>query len=161
SQQSPGGATGTPSDAASGPCAGCGQPMNTLRMALIALLSHWRRHPLQLFSILTGLWLATALWTGVQALNTQPRPDAARASNVLSGAAQAQLVPRHGERFDQAVYVALRQAGWQVSPILDGRLTLAGPEPVTVQLIGIEPLTLPDGTAVAGRVGGEFDLAAF
>ena len=40
---------------------------------LRALLSHWRRHPVQFFSVLTGLWLATALLTGVQALNSQAR----------------------------------------------------------------------------------------
>ena len=45
--------------------------MNGLRIVLGALLSHWRRHPLQLASVVAGLWLATALWTGVQALNTQ------------------------------------------------------------------------------------------
>lgn len=68
--------------------------MGSLAIALQALLSHWRRHWLQCFSIFTGLWLATALWTGVQALNSQARADYARASAVLAGPAQAQLVPR-------------------------------------------------------------------
>ena len=65
--------------------------MGMLRISLEALLSHWRRHPLQFFSILTGLWLATALWTGVQALNTQARADYARASAVLKGPADAKF----------------------------------------------------------------------
>lgn len=135
--------------------------MSTLRTSLQALLSHWRRHPLQFFSILTGLWLATALWTGVQALNTQARADYARASAVFAGPAQAQLVPRQGPRFAQAAYVDLRRLGWQVSPVLEGRLRFAGKEPSYVQLLGIDPLTLPQGTSVAGQPGGSFDLSAF
>ena len=34
-----------------------------------ALLSHWWRNPMQLFTLLAGLALATALWSGVQAIN--------------------------------------------------------------------------------------------
>lgn len=89
--------------------------MRLLSLALLALLSHWRRHRVHFFSIFTGLWLATALWTGVQALNSQARSDYARASAVLAGPQQTQLLPRHGERFDQALYVQLRRLGWAVS----------------------------------------------
>lgn len=135
--------------------------MKLLRIGLQALLSHWRRHPLQFFSILTGLWLATALWSGVQALNSQARADYARASAVLAGAAQAQLVPRRGERFDQAAYVQLRRLGWPVSPVLEGRLRFNGAEPAGVRLLGIEPLTLPPGAEVAGKSAQAFDIAAF
>ncbi|MWV11400.1 FtsX-like permease family protein [Pseudomonas sp. R-28-1W-6] len=135
--------------------------MGMLRISLQALLSHWRRHPLQFFSILTGLWLATALWTGVQALNSQARADYARASAVLAGPAQAQLVARQGPRFAQAAYVQLRRSGWPVSPVLEGRLRFAGEEPLSVQLLGIEPLSLPHGSAVAGRPGAGLDIASF
>lgn len=34
---------------------------------LLVLLSHWRRHPMQLATLLVGLIAATALWSGVQA----------------------------------------------------------------------------------------------
>lgn len=135
--------------------------MDVLRIALLALLSHWRRHPLQLFAILTGLWLATALWTGVQALNDQARADYARARALLAGPAQAALVARRGERFDQAAYVQLRRSGWPVSPLLEGRLRFAADPPLGVRLLGIEPLSLPWGTSVAGRSLGSLDLAAF
>ncbi|CAG8865727.1 hypothetical protein PS627_01646 [Pseudomonas fluorescens] len=135
--------------------------MSALVITLQALMSHWRRHRLQFFSILTGLWLATALWTGVQALNTQARADYARASAVLMGPAQTQLVPRGVERFEQGLYLKLRQLGWQVSPVLEGRLRLAGAQPRSVRLIGIEPLSLPPGTAVAGTQAQSFDLEAF
>lgn len=135
--------------------------MNGLRIVLGALLSHWRRHPLQLASVVAGLWLATALWTGVQALNTQARADYARASTVLTGPAQAQLIPARGDRMPQSAYVYLRRSGWPVSPVLEGRLRLGTISPVNVRVIGIEPLTLPDGTAVAGRVDAGIDLGAF
>lgn len=135
--------------------------MGTLSVCLQALLGHWRRHPLQFFSILTGLWLATALWTGVQALNSQARADYARASAVLTGPSQAQLVPREGQRIDQSVFVQLRRLGWSVSPVIEGRLRFAGEPPVNVQVIGIEPLTLPAGTSVAGQPDHSLDLTAF
>ena len=130
-------------------------------LCLHALLSHWRRHPLQCVSILTGLWLATTLWTGVQALNDQARADYARANTLLAGAAQAQLSPRHGERFDQAAYIQLRRAGWPVSPVLEGRLRFAGVEPLSVRLLGIEPLSLPAGSAIAGQAAQRIDPTAF
>lgn len=132
-----------------------------LRICLLALLSHWRRHPLQLFSILTGLWLATALWTGVQALNSQARADYARASAVLAGPARAQLLPRQGQRFAQPLYVQLRRSGWPVSPVLEGRLRFAGEPPLSVQLLGIEPLSLPAGSEIAGQGASSIDLTAF
>lgn len=117
--------------------------------------------PLQCASILTGLWLATTLWAGVQALNQQARADYARANALLTGAAQAQVSPRHGERFDQHAYIQLRRAGWPVSPVLEGRLRFAGAEPVSVKLLGIEPLSLPPGSAIAGQAAQRIDPAAF
>ncbi|MDR6713754.1 putative ABC transport system permease protein [Pseudomonas hunanensis] len=135
--------------------------MGTLSIALQALLSHWRRHRLQCFSVFTGLWLATALWTGVQALNSQARSDYARASAVLAGPVQTQLVARSGERFEQSLYVQLRRLGWQVTPVLEGRLRLAGDPALTVRLIGIDPLSLPPAMMVAGVAAEAFDLGAF
>lgn len=135
--------------------------MKLLSLALLALLSHWRRHRVQCFSIFTGLWLATALWTGVQALNSQARSDYARASAVLTGPLQAQLIARNGERFDQALYVQLRMQGWAVSPVLEGRLRLPGEPARSVRLIGIEPLSLPPASSVAGVQVQAFDLQAF
>ncbi|MFJ4385307.1 FtsX-like permease family protein [Pseudomonas sp. NPDC089408] len=135
--------------------------MRLLSLALLALLSHWWRHRVQCVSIFTGLWLATALWTGVQALNSQARSDYARASAVLAGPLQAQLLPRQGERFDQALYVQLRRLGWAVSPVLEGRLRLPGEPARSVRLIGIEPLSLPPASSIAGVQPQAFDLQAF
>ncbi|OZI61099.1 ABC transporter permease [Bordetella genomosp. 11] len=135
--------------------------MNVFLSCLRALAGHWRRHPLQCASILCGLWLATALWSGVQALNAQAREDYARASAVLAAPAQAQWLPRRGGLLDQDVYVRLRLAGHAVSPVLQGRLRFPGDPPLTLRVLGIEPLSLPAGTAIAGRAVSSFDLAAF
>jgi putative ABC transport system permease protein len=118
---------------------------------LRALLSHWRQHPVQFFSVLTGLWLATSLLSGVQALNSQARDSYARASQLIGGEPQASLGTPSGATFPQHVFVDLRRAGWPVSPVLQGRLTLKGHEDQRLQLMGIEPVSLPAGSAVAGQ----------
>ncbi|WP_095067434.1 ABC transporter permease [Pseudomonas sp. Irchel 3A18] len=116
-----------------------------------ALLSHWRRHPVQFFSLLTGLWLATSLLTGVQALNSQARESYQRASQMIGGEPQTSLTAPNGAAFSQDLFIELRRAGWPVSPTVQGRITLKGLEDQRLQLIGIEPVTLPSGSAVAGQ----------
>jgi putative ABC transport system permease protein len=118
---------------------------------LRALLSHWRQHPVQFFSVLTGLWLATSLLTGVLALNSQARDSYARASQLIGGEPQASLGAPGGGTFAQQWFIDLRRAGWPVSPVLQGRITLKGHEAQRLQLMGIEPVSLPAGAAVAGQ----------
>ncbi len=125
--------------------------VRVFRETLRALLSHWRQHPVQFFSVLTGLWLATSLLTGVQALNSQARESYARASQLIGGEPQASLSAPGGGTFSQALFIELRRAGWPVSPVLQGRVTLKGHEDQRLQLMGIEPVSLPAGSAVAGR----------
>ncbi len=122
--------------------------MAVLYWTLRALLSHWRRHPVQLFSVLTGLWLATGLLTGVQALNSQARDSYQRASQLLGTQPQSWLSSPSAAPFPQQVFVDLRRAGWPVSPQLQGRITLNGER---LQLLGIEPLTLPRDLELAGQ----------
>ena len=43
---------------------------------LRALMGHWRRHPVECLTLLAGLAVATALWSGVQALNAEARAPA-------------------------------------------------------------------------------------
>ncbi|MCU0074905.1 ABC transporter permease [Pseudomonas koreensis] len=125
--------------------------MRVFRHALMALLSHWRRHPVQFFSVLTGLWLATSLLTGVEALNSQARDSYARASQLIGGEPQASLSTPNGATFPQQWFVDLRRLGWPVSPVLQGRLILKGHENQRLQLMGIEPVSLPGDSAVAGQ----------
>ncbi|WP_369958996.1 FtsX-like permease family protein [Pseudomonas benzenivorans] len=135
--------------------------MAVLGWTLLTLASHWRRHPVQLFAVLTGLWLACGLWVGVQALNGQARDSYARASQLFGGDRHYSLVARHGGLFPQRHFVELRRAGWPVSPLLQGPLRLRGLEEQRLQLIGIEPLTLPAGSALAGRAAGHQQLSRF
>lgn len=121
------------------------------RQTLTALLSHWRRHPVQFFSVLTGLWLATSLLTGVEALNSQARDSYARASQLIGGEPQASLSAPNGATFTQQWFVDLRRQGWPVSPVLQGRLIIKGHETQRLQLMGIEPVSLPGDSAVAGQ----------
>ncbi|WP_434707603.1 ABC transporter permease [Pseudomonas sp. R1-1] len=125
--------------------------MMVFRQTLRALLSHWRRHPVQFFSVLTGLWLATSLLTGVEALNSQARDSYARASQLIGGEPQASLSTPGGATFPQQWFVDLRRQGWPVSPLLQGRVLLKGHEDQRLQLMGIEPVSLPSDSAVAGQ----------
>jgi putative ABC transport system permease protein len=120
---------------------------------LAALSSHWRRNPLQLLTLLAGLALATALWSGVQAINAEARASYDAAAATLGEGQFAQITARDGGPIGHATYVALRRAGWAVSPVIEGRL--AG-----VRLIGLEPLTAPGGLGPV-QVEGGGDLGAF
>ncbi len=128
---------------------------------LRALLSHWRRHPVQFFSVLTGLWLATALLTGVQALNSQARDSYARASQLIGGEPQASLSAPDGASFPQALFAELRRAGWPVSPVVQGRVLLKGHEDQRLQVMGIDPVSLPGGGALAGQTLDRAQMVAF
>ena len=115
-----------------------------VRAGLGALLSHWWRHPAQLAMLLLGLSLATALWSGVQAINAEARASYERAAATLGQDRLSRVVAADGALLPQASYVALRRAGWLVSPVLEGSL-----EPSGVRLLGIDPLTLPREAATA------------
>ena len=113
-------------------------------------LSHWRRHPMQLATLLIGLISATALWSGVQALNQQARESYDRAAAIFGGARTPMLVARNGGTFPQALFVKLRRAGWPVSPVLEGRVQIGGR---SFRLLGIEPVTLPAEVGNAPAIG--------
>ena len=124
---------------------------------LAVLLSHWRRHPMQLATLLIGLISATALWSGVQALNQQARNSYDRAAATFGGARTAMLVGRDGATFPQQLFVDLRRAGWPVSPVLEGRIQIGGR---SFRLLGIEPVTLPAEVGNAPAIG-KADLQSF
>ena len=132
------------------------------RVTLQALLSHWWRNPLQLFTLLAGLALATALWSGVQAVNAEARASYDAAAATLGEGQFDRLVRRDGQPMDQATYIALRRAGWLVSPVVDGRYN-------GVRIVGVDPLTAPggigpiapqEGTEISDFLTGEGQLFA-
>ena len=117
-----------------------------MRQALwifLTLMSHWRRHPANLATLLVGLAIATALWSGVQALNQQARRSYDRAAAVFGTGSTQSVVSTRGALFSQDLYVKLRIAGWKVSPVLEGTVRIGDN---SFQLIGIEPLTLSHET---------------
>ena len=119
------------------------------------LMSHWRRHPANLATLCIGLAIATALWSGVQALNQQARRSYDQAAAVFGNAGTQTLIPARGAVFSQDLYIKLRLAGWKVSPVLEGMVQIGNS---SFRLIGIEPLTLPRASQLArirDRVGLE------
>lgn len=109
------------------------------RAAFLTLMSHWRRHPGQLLTLVLGLSLATALWSGVQAINTEARASYDAAAESLGQNTLATLEARQGS-IPQSRFADLRRAGWLVSPILEGRMRVGER---SVRLRGYDPLTAP------------------
>ena len=104
---------------------------------------------MQLATLLVGLISATALWSGVQALNQQARVSYDRAAATFGGARTAMLIGRDGAAFPQKLFVDLRRAGWGVSPVLEGRIQIGGR---LIRLLGIEPVTLPTEASSAPAI---------
>ena len=135
--------------------------------ALASLATHWRRRPVQLLAMIAGLSAATALWSGVQALNAEARASYAQAAQTLTAQSDA-LVSADGGPIPQETYIAMRRAGWQVSPVIEGVVLLGG-RPVNVT--GVDVLTLPRGGlgpaagdsagAGDGETESDADLSAF
>jgi putative ABC transport system permease protein len=118
---------------------------------LSALWSHWRRTPLQLFTLIAGLALATALWSGVQAVNAEARASYDAAAATLGEGQYDQLLPAAGSDIDQQTFIDLRRAGWLVGPVVESQVGVEGAQ---VRLVGIDPLTAPGGMGPVGGSGG-------
>ena len=126
--------------------------------ALSTLFSHWRRHPGQLAMLVLGLALATALWSGVQAINTEARAAYADAAATLGQDRLDRLVRADGRPVPLADYIALRRAGYLVSPVISGELRAGDGR---LRLLGIDPLTAPPEANTPTLQGEDFNLAAF
>ncbi|WP_417614852.1 FtsX-like permease family protein [Oceanisphaera sp.] len=127
--------------------------MRLMVVALATLLSHYRRHPGQLAMLLVGLWVAGALWSGVQAINASARDNYARAEALL-GSGFDRLERDNGQPLTRDDFIRLRGAGVLVSPLLEGELITDSGKKLT--LIGIDPLTLPsDSTLARTRMPGQ------
>jgi len=120
------------------------------RAGFHALVSHWVRNPMQLFTLVVGLSLATALWSGVQAVNAEARASYDAAAQTLGEGQFAQIISEKGP-IAQTDYVKLRRAGWLVSPVAEGRLD-------GVRLIGVDPLTAPGGMGPVDLSDGDLTV---
>lgn len=125
-----------------------------LGTAISTLFSHWRRHPGQLATLVTGLALATALWSAVQAINAEARASYAEAAATLGQDRLTRMVGPDGGAVPQASYVALRRAGYLVSPVISGELREGD---ARLRLFGLDPFTAPPEAGVPdlGDTGGD------
>lgn len=120
--------------------------MKLMLVALATLLSHYRRHPSQLLMLLLGLWVAGALWSGVQAINASATNNYARAEALLNTGVD-RLARSDGQPLTQSDFIQLRRAGVLVSPFLEGQLTTQEGQQLTI--LGIDPLTLANNSPLA------------
>ena len=126
-----------------------------IRAVLSALLSHWKRRPFQLFTLVTGLALATALWSGVQALNAEARQSYDDAANLLGG--DTRLIDPTGAPVSNETFLALRQNAWLASPVIEGWLPGRDGR---VRVVGVDPLTMPLNSP-AGAAVADIGIAEF
>ncbi|MGL6088751.1 MAG: ABC transporter permease, partial [Pseudomonas paracarnis] len=63
--------------------------------------------------------------------------------------------------FPQALFAELRRAGWPVSPVVQGRVVLQGRDQQRLQLMGIDPVSLPGSGSVAGQRLSQAQMLAF
>jgi len=128
-----------------------------LRAALFhALTSHWWRHKTQFATLVVGLILATALWTGVQAINAHARASYDQAAQTVSASQRTVIEAANGGLLDQATFAALRRAGLDVAPVVTGIL----PGLPDVPLTGIDPLSfVAESNAAYQPPSGEAMLA--
>ncbi len=121
------------------------------RAVLTALLSHWRRKPFQFVTLILGLALATALWSGVQAINAEARKSYGEAADILGGGGLSEMTSQTGAPIPLETFASLRRAGWKVSPVIDGWLPA---DRGRVRLLGVDLLTMPPDASIAGAAGG-------
>lgn len=129
-----------------------------LGQGFAVLLSHWRRHKLQFAMLVLGLALATALWSAVQAINGEARASYAQAAAVVGQDRLEQLAHADGTRIPQSDYIALRRAGWLVSPVLEGEKRFGDER---LRIIGIDPVTLPAEAAEVNVGADDIGLKRF
>ncbi|MGD9544189.1 MAG: ABC transporter permease [Methylocystis sp.] len=122
--------------------------MREIFWTIAALASHWRRRPGSLATLVIGLAVAAALWSGVQALNAQARNSYDAAATAISGGGARTLIAARGGLFDQDVFVTLHRAGVDVSPVLEGAARM---NDKNVRIVGVDPVSLPSRSTLAQR----------
>ncbi|MCK7544924.1 ABC transporter permease [Marinobacter bryozoorum] len=104
-------------------------------MLLRAILSHYRRHPMQLLALWAILTLATALWSGVWTLTDQARDSMQVGDRQLAG--QQLLARQDGAEVTVEDFATLRRQGLCVVPWLEVVVGSGG-----ARVIGVDPLAM-------------------
>lgn len=123
-------------------------------MLLRAMLSHYRRHPLQLLALWAILTLATALWSGVWTLTSQARDSMAAGDRQLAG--QQVLVRQDGKAVSVQDFADLRRNGLCVVPWLEVASDSGG-----ARVIGVDPLAMSCAEAAPSGSGPVLDGKPF
>jgi len=112
-------------------------------MVLRTLLSHYRRHPVQAFFLLTGIVVANVLLVGTLLINAQARASYAQGETLLRAGPVGQVRHRDANRsFDERDYLRLRRQGFEMlAPVLRRVVHTADGEPL--ELLGIDLFAMP------------------
>ena len=112
-------------------------------MLLRALLSHYRRHPVQALFLLTGIVVANVLLVGTLLINAQARASYDQGETLLRAGPLGQVRHRDaGRTFDERIYFELRRQGFDmVAPVLRRVVRTTAGEPL--ELVGIDLFAMP------------------
>ncbi|WP_166258414.1 FtsX-like permease family protein [Marinobacter salicampi] len=105
------------------------------RLLPLAVVSHYRRHPLQVTALLLILILATGLLTGVWDLTRQARHSMEQGDEAIGS--RYQIVRQDSQSVTVADFVRLRRGGLCVLPWLE----VSRPPPEG-RVIGVDPLSV-------------------
>jgi putative ABC transport system permease protein len=112
-----------------------------------ALLSHYRRHPVQALFLVVGIVVANALLAGTLLINAQARASYETGEQYLSATPSGQL--RHRDRnrgIDERDYIRLRRQGFDMlAPLQRTIVRTAAGEPLEV--LGIDIFAMPRSAA--------------
>ncbi|MEK8052429.1 FtsX-like permease family protein [Ideonella sp. DXS22W] len=115
------------------------------RHLLSLIRAEWRHHPWQHAVALLAVALGVALASSVQLINASALAEFAQAVRAANGQPDAVLAARSRDGFDDALYarVATDEAVALASPVLEidaAARREAGTPPVTLKLVGLDPL---------------------
>ncbi len=119
-------------------------------IGLQAMLSHWRKNPLQWVTLVFGVAFATALWTGIQAINSEARASYDRAEQQISIAQFDQIQKKDKSSIPHEEFILLRRAGWMVSPIIRKEF----PDAPDIEFLGVDPVSYPGFNLAAPEASG-------
>lgn len=124
-----------------------------MKTLLRALLSHYRRHPVQALFLLTGIIVANVLLVGTLLINAQARASYEQGESLLRAGPVGQVRHRDaGRSFDERDYLRLRLQGFDMlAPVLRQFVRIHGGEPV--ELLGLDLFAMPRPDA-SGRQPG-------
>jgi putative ABC transport system permease protein len=120
-----------------------------------ALLSHYRRHPVQALFLLTGIVVANVLLVGTLLINAQARASYEQGETLLRAGPVGQVRHRDGSRpIDERDYLRLRLQGFDMlAPVLRQLVQVGNGE--RLELLGIDLFAMPRAPErVSGRPPG-------